>query len=122
MRTVMITNASVPAASPMSGTDRRRSASPPEKADAPTAPARKPRMVIAIWMVARKRLGSSVSRCAMRAAPLPSSASWRSRWRLTVIRAISLAAKKPPTRMRRATTPTSTKGLPEVLLPSIGRV
>ena len=85
------------------GISRTRPASAPDSEMAPTAEARKPRKVIAIWMVARKRLGSLVSRSATCADRLPSLTSWCSRWRLTVMRAISDAAKNPPIRIRAAT-------------------
>ena len=80
MRSVTITKAIASADSVMKascgGSSLIRLASPDEKATAPTAPDRKPRKVMAIWMVARNRPGSSTRRRAVRAARFPSSASW----------------------------------------------
>ncbi len=87
-------------------------------ATAPMAEARKPRKVIATWMVARKRCGSSTSRWAVRAPRRPSSASWSSRVRRTVSSAISAAANTPPTRIRTRTMRRSTNGLPVPAAPS----
>ena len=113
MTRVTITKAMVSAVvaeRPRSGRSARKSPNGSENAAAPVAPARKPRKVIAIWIVARNRPGSSTRRCAVRAGLFPSSASCERRCRLTVMSAISLAAKKPPTRMRMMTTNRSLMG------------
>ncbi|MNL50138.1 hypothetical protein D3C87_1731270 [compost metagenome] len=80
--------------------DSSHSARGPAKAASPTIPFRTPIDVMPIWMVERKRVGSSPSFTAAAAPLSPSSISFCSRALRAVTSAISDMANRPLRRMR----------------------
>ncbi len=106
--TLVTTTRAMALATPWSGSNvMSQSDSPSTRLTAAKADARKPRKLIPIWMTARNRPGSSLSRWTRIAARWPSSMSCWIRLRRIVTRAISVAAKIPFSRTSTTMMPSS---------------